>query len=133
MWKQPKTDWNKDDYFNAEDFNRIKNNLVYLRELSVKLYKEFNISSVGIDKTYKDYFYADEINLLESNCETINQKTLNAAYGEKVIYKDNGNTMTYKELNRLENAIFDLYGKLMNQADGRSHLTFNLGTRGGGL
>ncbi|RDY21447.1 hypothetical protein [Criibacterium bergeronii] len=131
MWKQPKTDWNKDDYFNAEDFNRIKNNLVYLRGLSVKLYKEFNISSVGIDKTYKDYFYADEINLLESNFETINQKTLNAAYGEKVIYKDNGNTMTYKELNRLENAIFDLYGKFMNQADGRRHFTFNLGTRGG--
>lgn len=131
MWVTPKTNWSKDDYFNATDFNRIKNNLVHLREMAIKLYKEFNIQSVGADKTYKDYFYADEINLLENNLEKINQSTLNAAYGEKMIYRDNGNTMTHKELNRIESAIFDLYDKLSNQTEGRRNLSFSFGARGG--
>ena len=126
-----KTNWSKDDYFNAIDFNRIKNNLVYLQETAIKLYKEFNIESIGIDKTYNDYFYADEINIFENNLEKINQSTLKADYGEKMIYKDNENTMTYIELNRLESAILDLYNKLLNQSVGRRHLKFNLGKRGG--
>lgn len=131
MWITPKTNWLKNDYFNAEDFNRIKNNLIYLRELAIKLYKEFEIQQVSEDKTYKDYFYADEINLLENNLEKINQNTLNIIYGKKTIYMDNGNTMTYIELNRIESAIFDLYDKLSNQINGRRNLKFNLGKRGG--
>lgn len=131
MWITPKTNWLKNDYFNAEDFNRIKNNLIYLRELAIKLYKEFEIQQVSEDKTYKDYFYADEINLLENNLEKINQNTLNIIYGKKTIYMDNGNTMTYIELNRIESAIFDLYDKLSNQINGRRNLKFNLGMRGG--
>ena len=74
-WSTPKTDWNGEtvdgvytgDRFNAVDFNRIKNNLEYLRELAIKMYNEFAIQSVGSDKTVKDYFYADEINALEGN------------------------------------------------------------------
>ena len=61
-WSTPKTDWNGEtvdgvytgDRFNAVDFNRIKNNLEYLRELAIKMYDEFAIQSVGSDKTVKD-------------------------------------------------------------------------------
>ena len=69
-WITPKTDWYGEvvdgvyvgDRFNASDYNRIKNNLSYLRELAVQMYKEFSIHSIGADKTAKDFFYADEIN-----------------------------------------------------------------------
>lgn len=27
MWQQPKTDWQSSDFFNIEDYNRIKGNL----------------------------------------------------------------------------------------------------------
>lgn len=73
-WETPKTNWygmtDTDgnyvgDRFNAVDFNRIKNNLTYLRELSIKLYEEFSIVSLGADRTPANYFYADEINQLE--------------------------------------------------------------------
>jgi hypothetical protein len=130
MWIQPKTDWTKDDYFNAADFNRIKNNLVSLRDIANKMYKDFDITSLGNDKTYRDYFYADEINQIESNFEKINRLTINASYGEKPTYTDNGYIMTFEELNRLERAMLDLYGKLANQAEGMRRLTFNLGKRG---
>lgn len=139
-WETPKTDWygstNADgvytgDRFNADDFNRIKNNLEYLQEISQALYDEFTIESMGDDKTTSDYFYADEINQLEDNLETINTKTLGRSYGETPVYNDNGNTMDYKELNRLEGAILDLYDRLHNQTEGRRMFTWNFGMKGG--
>jgi hypothetical protein len=78
-----------------------------------------------------DYYYADEINQLEDNLETINLNTLHESYGDKPIYNANGNTPTYTELNRLESAILDLYDKLHNQSDGRRTFTWNFGMKGG--
>ena len=139
-WETPKTDWNGfsdangnyiGDRFNAADFNRIKNNLDYLRELAVTLYKEFSIVSLGGDRTPADYFYADEINQLEENLNTVNNRTLKRSYGNARKYMDNGYTMTFAELNRLEGAILDLYNRLNHQAINRRTLVWNFGTKGG--
>lgn len=139
-WVTPKTDWHgglnadgiyEGDRFNAVDFNRIKNNLAYLRELAITMYKEFSIVSLGADRTPADYFHADEINKMEQNLVTINNNSLKRSYGSPPVYVDNGNVMDFKELNRLEGAILDLYEKLTNQYEGRRKLTFNLGIKGG--
>lgn len=137
-WTTPKTDWYgavvngvyTGDRFNAVDFNRIKNNLVYLRDLAVKVYEEFSITAVGADKTTADYFYAEEINKMEQNLATINAKTLKMSYGTAPTYSDNGRTMDYAELNRLERAILDLYDKLTNQYEGRRKFKWNFGMGG---
>jgi len=140
MWETPKTDWHYEldseglyvgDRFNATDFNRIKNNLEYLRELAIKMYDGFTIHALGTDRTPKDYFYADEINQLEENLNTVNQKSIKGAYGSAPSYTANGNIMDFAELNRLEGAILDLYDKLSNQNDGRRTFTWNLGMKGG--
>lgn len=139
-WTTPKTDWygaNDEngvyhgDRFNAVDFNRIKNNLAYLRELAITMYAEFSIVSLGTDRTTSSYFYADEINQLEQNLVTINANTIKRSYGSSPTYNDNGKTMDYRELNRLEGAILDLYDKLTNQSDGRRILEWNFGMKGG--
>ena len=138
-WSTPKTDWNGEtvdgvyigDRFNAVDFNRIKNNLEYLRELAIKMYEEFSIQSLGSDRTPKDFFYADEINALEDNLKTINNNSLKRSYGNVPVYVDNGNTMDFKELNRLESAILDHYEKLTNEYEGRRMFTWNFGMKGG--
>ena len=79
-WETPKTDWHGErdangvyigDRFNAKDFNRIKNNLQYLRDMAIALYDEFSIVSLGADRTPADYFYADEINQLDEKEFTI--------------------------------------------------------------
>ena len=81
-WQTPKTDWHGStnsegvytgDRFNASDFNRIKNNLTFLRDMAIKLYKEFSLVSLGDDRVPGDYFYADEINQLEENLETLSE------------------------------------------------------------
>lgn len=138
-WVTPKTDWFGEfvdgeyvgDRFNATDFNRIKNNLAYLRELAVKMYEEFTIHSLGSDRTPKDFFYADEINKMEQNLNTINSKTLKRSYGNTPTFADNGSTMTFVELNRLESATLDLYERLTNQSEGRRTLQWNFGMKGG--
>lgn len=141
-WTTPKTDWHggldaeglyEGDRFNATDFNRIKNNLAYLRNLAITLYEEFSIVSLGNDRTPADYFYADEINQLEANLVTINQNTLKRSYGTAPTYVENGNTMDYTELNRLESATLDLYNRLTNQYEGRRMFTWNFGMKGGTL
>lgn len=138
-WETPKTNWFGEvvdgvyvgDRFNVSDFNRIKNNLSYLRELAVKMYDEFAIEDLGFDKTHRDFFYADEINKLEENLKTINSNTIKRSYGDFPTFLDNGNTMTFADLNKLEGAILDLYDRLTNQGEGRRTLTFNFGMKGG--
>jgi len=141
-WETPKTDWYgrvdengvyTGDRFNAADFNRIKNNLEYLRDMAIKLYAEFSIVSLGDDRTPRDYFYADEINQMEANLNTINSNTLKRSYGSTPSYIENGNTMNFADLNRLEGAILDLYDKLNNQTYGRRMFTWNFGMKGGSL
>ena len=141
-WQTPKTDWHGaidsegnyiGDRFNASDFNRIKNNLTYLRDLASRLYDEFSIVSLGEDRTPADYFYADEINQLEENLKTVNENSLRRSYGNAPTYVDNGNTMDFVELNRLEGAILDLYDRLTNEMKGRRMLTWNFGMKGGDL
>lgn len=139
-WVTPKTDWYggtdsegayTGDRFNAVDFNRIKNNLEYLRELAITMYDDFSINSLGSDRTPKDYFYADEINDLEENLNTINDKSIKRSYGSTPTYYDNGNVMDFTELNRLESAILDLYDRLTNESEGRRMFTWNFGMKGG--
>lgn len=141
-WTTPKTDWHgglnadglyEGDRFNAVDFNRIKNNLAYLRDLAITMYTEFSIVSLGNDRTPADYFYADEINQLEANLVTINQNSLKRSYSTAPTYVENGNTMDYEELNRLESATLDLYNRLTNQSEGRRMFTWNFGMKGGSL
>lgn len=141
-WQTPKTNWSGSvddegvytgDYFNAVDFNRIKNNLIYLRNLAVSLYESFSIGTVSEDKTPADYFYAEEINQLEQNLIIINKNTLKREYGSPPTYVQNGATMDYTELNRMESAILDLYERLTNEFEGRRMFTWNFGMKGGDI
>ena len=140
-WIQPKTDWHCEitdgvysgDRFNASDYNRIKNNIYHLHAMALSLYKRFNIQPDSGDKQVGEYFYADEINKLESNLDVINSNTINRQYGSTPTYVDNGNTFDFNELNRLESATLDLYNRMTNQKVGRRMFKWNFGMLGGEL
>lgn len=137
-WITPKTDWSvrKDaegryigDYFETEDYNRIKNNLQFLLEFASNLYPEFKITDMGDDRSEEEYLYADEVNLLEENLVKIAEKTYHPNYGAAPVFADNETYIDYQELNRIEGAILDMYKKLTGQYEGRRMLTFMLGNR----
>lgn len=139
-WVTPKTDWYgyidgngnyQGDRFNAEDYNRIKNNLNELRDMASKVYGYFNIQDMGADKNVGDYFYADEINTMEDNLETINTNSLNLDIGTSPTFEANGLAMTFNDLNRLESMSLEIYESLSIRLDGLRKFTWNFGFKGG--
>lgn len=141
-WQTPKTDWHGErdkqgvytgDRFNAKDFNRIHQNIQYLKEFAEKLYSD--VPSIPTIRTVQvgDFVYADEINQIEDNFKRIAQFTFNRNYGDCPVYHDNDSFIDFRELNRLESAILDVYDRLNNQYNGRRTFTWAFGTKGGEL
>ena len=130
-WIEPKTDWTESDYFNAEDYNRIIGNLAFLKTFTEGLFEAFDLQDMGEEKTYASLIYAREINIIESNLETINMNTYGFNLGEKTIYKDNGNTPLFSEINRIEGAILRLYTTLQAHREALPRLAFTFGGQKG--
>lgn len=127
MWQQPKTDWHADDFFNIEDYNRIKGNLNEIRSQALILWPEFEFEEMGEDKTYQDYgFCADEINRFEANLDHICTGTFPFAIGERQTFFENQPFIDWQELNRIEEACRLLYSNIMSRNNGRKRLAFIL-------
>lgn len=126
-WLEPKTDWQADDYFNIQDYNRIKGNLNEIRVQALTLWPDFPFEEMGADKTYQDYgFYADEINRFEENVEHICEGTFPFAVGEKQTFYENTPFITWEELNRIEEACRLMYSNIWSRISGRRMLAFVL-------
>ena len=138
-WRTLKTDWKAQrdatgafigDYVNIEDYNRIKNNLIYLRDLVEDFFGNLETFTVGADKTsHAEYYYADEWNLIEDGLQKIQDRINLWDFGEKQTFFDNGQFIAYAELNRIESAELKLYEVINNSAVNRQRLAFRLGTR----
>lgn len=129
MWTEPKTDWVAGDYFNISDYNRIKNNIAYLRELALTVYTNFPFEDMGVDKTsYSQYPYADEFNALENNLESLRQNTFLFDDSEAKQWYENQRTPNYEDFNRLERACLLFKEGLESQKSMKRRLSFRLGT-----
>lgn len=127
MWQQPKTNWKEGDFFNIEDYNRIKGNLNEIRSQALLLWPDFIFEEMGSDKTYQDYgFYADEINRFESNVENIRTGTYPFKTGSRQTFYDNQPFIDWKELNRIEEASRLIYSNIQSRYNGRRTLLFTL-------
>lgn len=127
MWQQPKTDWSEGDFFNIQDYNRIKNNLSEIRTAASELWPEFSLEDMGADKSYTDHgFYADEINRFESNIERIRANTFPFDTGGRQTFYENQPFIDWKELNRIEEACRLMYENISGGANGRKRLAFTL-------
>ena len=130
-WMEPKTDWKESDYFNAKDYNRFIGNLTVLKVLTEELFKTMDLTPMGEDKTYYSLIYAREINVIENNLETINLNTYGFNIGEKVVYKENGKTPLYSELNRMESTMLKLYTTMQAHKRNLPRLAMTLGGQKG--
>ena len=130
-WLPPKVDWVSNDYFNYVDYNRIINNIRYLRSYGDKLFSGISKTDLGDEKTYISMFYAREMNNIESSLETLNLETYNLDIGEKTEYRANGSTPLYTEFNRIESAILLLYKTMTSHKEALPRLAFTLGGQKG--
>ena len=129
IWERPKTDWTGDDRFDAPNYNRIKNNLLFLHEMAEMLYQPFEIGDMGPDKDYSSFYYADEINMLANNLEQIHFNIYPVEIGEKTVYVQNQAFIGFEDLNRIESSILRIDTLLKSQKENKSSLSFRLGNR----
>lgn len=127
MWQEPKTDWTSEDYFNMDDYNRIRGNIEVIRELVKELYVSFPLDEISEEKTYNDYIYADEINAIEQNLAAICEHAYPFEIGERKTYYPNQPAADWKEYNRIESACLLMYKKLKGQKAGKTRLAITLG------
>lgn len=126
-WQEPKTDWQASDFFNIQDYNRIKGNLNEIRTQALTLWSDFPFEEMGADKTYQDYgFYADEINRFEDNVDHICSGTFPFSVGEKQTFYENQPFIGWEELNRIEEACRLMYSNILSRINGRRKLAFLL-------
>lgn len=134
-WNKPKTDWYgytdesgiyHGDRFNVADYERIRNNLLFLKEKAKRYYKLFDYENMD-KKTVRDYLYADDINAIEDNLATLSKKTVGLSFGEQPIFYANSPTFNYDELNRIESALETLYARIYTDSRSVYQLSFTLG------
>nr|DAZ67287.1 MAG TPA: hypothetical protein [Caudoviricetes sp.] len=127
MWQQPKTDWRENDFFNIQDYNRIKGNLIEIRSQAFTLWPDFDFEDMGEDKTYQDYgFHADEINRFEANIDHVCAGTYPFAVGNRKTFYDNQPFIDWRELNRIEEACRFIHNNIQSRINGRKKLAFTL-------
>ena len=130
-WIEPKTNWDSSSRFNIEDFNRIKNNLLYLHDVALVRVGAFEIESMGEDlfvgeDEYKNWVVED-FNAIENNLHTISNKIMDADIGTKKTFYENGLMPDYVELNRIESVTLRNKNALDNLSAGLRRIPFKLG------
>lgn len=111
----PRTDWNVNSFFSYGAYNRIKNNIQYLIDLSFELFPEYEYEKMGDDKTYSDFPYADEFNLIELNLKLLHDKTfgfVEYTFSDVKNWYPNQQTPSYEDMNRYEQMTVDYYNGL---------------------
>lgn len=130
-WTEPKTNWTKDDFFNIEDYRRITNNIMYLKDFLDSLFYGLSDLQLMSEKNISEPIYAREINDIENNIELLNIETYKLEIGETKEYFPNQRTMDFNELNRIEKAMFDIYTKMKKHKELLTRLSFRLGNQKG--
>lgn len=130
-WTEPKTNWTKDDFFNIEDYRRITNNIMYLKDFLDSLFYGLSDMQSMSEKNISEPIYAREINDIENNIELLNIETYKLEIGETKEYFPNQRTMDFNELNRIEKAMFDIYTKMKKHKELLTRLSFRLGNQKG--
>lgn len=130
MWLDPKTDWVSTDKINFSDYNRIKNNIAYLKDKAFELCVPFEFQEMGSDKaSYYDIPYADEFDNLERNLDAFKDNLYPFWLGDTKEWVENQYTPTYEDLNRIESACFTIYNGLKRQESCTNRLSVTLGTK----
>lgn len=142
-WIPPKTDWKisydsegtyQGDFFEPQDYNRIKNNVNYLRDY-VKYMYAVNPEFLDLGE---DVFYGSENDLtaswwkkLQDNLEYLNAASVNLSLGDRAIFYSNEAGSLLEELIRVETISLNMYTKLVEIHNNKPRLAFRLGNQKG--
>lgn len=114
------------DFFNVEDYDRIKQNIEYLREYAYFLYGGFTMRDM-VAVTVESYGYASTIDALDANLEAIAANTFRPPDMLPVKqWRGNQPPPGPDDWNRIENTCLLLFEQFEWQAACRPKLAFEL-------
>ena len=126
-WITPKTDWVSSDYFNIEDYSRIRGNIQYVYEYALQLYKFFGINAMQ-ERTLGGAVAAELLNDVENNLDKIVENTYNLIeYRPGKSFEPGQAAWNYDDLNRIERNLLLIITMLESQEAGLKRLAFELG------
>lgn len=103
-WITPKTDWITTTRFEYTDYNRIRNNLLYINEKLNELYPDkAQTLDLGDAKTgYANEYAVSEFNAFEEALESFTRIGQDVNVGDRNYYRGNNSFIWADALNRLE-------------------------------
>lgn len=125
-WTEPKTNWTENDYFNIEDYNRIKNNIDYLMKEVGYVVKPVDGTDMGEDVTSTLVVWkSEQFNAIENNMDKV-MIAMSDEFDTRR-YFPNGAFVNWDSLNRIEQACLDTYTGVKKQETCLTRLDFRLG------
>lgn len=121
--------WEPPDFFNASDYNRIKYNICYLKEIADILYDSVEFENMGPDKSWHEDPEPEDFRRIEEN---LNYISLAAGFETDTYgpYEGNYSFLNYEKLNKIEEKCRQLFDWLYGTVMARRRLPFKLGKRG---
>lgn len=111
-WLTPKINWTSEDYYNAQDLNRVENNTIEVANLIKQLIGiNVNIEETVTDRNYNTIEFADSLNRVERNLEKLSVLNLSGLKELKTTWQA-GDAFSYKDAIRLENNLKILHDVL---------------------
>ncbi|MEY8357100.1 hypothetical protein AALB39_27665 [Lachnospiraceae bacterium 54-53] len=121
--------WEPPDYFNVADYNRIKSNICYLKQIADALFDSVEFVNMGSDKSWEEYPTPEEFRLMEQNLNYICEASGLPAE-QYSPHLGNQPFSSYEDLNQIEDACQKLFDRLYGIIKARRRLPFTLGKRG---
>lgn len=111
-----KTDWNQEDYYNAEDLNRVEHNTLIIADM-IKNIVGISIDLEGnISRNYKSLEFANDLNRIENNIELLNVLN-NIEWTKMKTSWMAGENFSYEDAIRLEINLQALFEVLNNNSN----------------
>ena len=109
MWIEPKIDWTANDYYNAEDLNRVESNTKYIADYLTGLSYKIPELEVKTDRDITSIDSVSSINRIEENIEAIEDNFITPPGYQNSKNWALGMSYDYRDANRLENNLKLLY------------------------
>lgn len=108
-WQTPKINWNRNDFYNFHDLNRVENNANAIAELLVYYDVILALETVDTKRTMKTIEMAPSLNRIEKNIQKLGQRYRPNGWVKPKLDWVSNTPFSFEDANRLERNLNLLY------------------------
>ncbi len=108
-WKTPKINWNRNDFYNFEDLNRVENNTNVIAELLVYYDAILALETVDTERTVQTIEMAPSLSRIERNIQLLGKRYQPYKWVSPKQDWVSNTPFSFEDANRLERNLYLLY------------------------